>query len=64
MISLPEERALAGKAEGLGIDPLSLSPDDEQLLRYRDQAIKVLERGAKFGNADLHQVVARLLLGV
>ena len=62
--SLPEERALAGKADPLGVEPIKLDPHTSDLARYRDRAQQVLDTGAKFTADDLHAILARIVVGI
>jgi len=62
MRSLPEVRALAGKADGAGTDPVQIAPDAPDLQRFADEAERVLRTGGRFRDTDLHQIIARLLL--
>jgi len=59
--SLPEERALMGKADSRGIDPVQLDPYDLDIARYHQEAKRILDNGGRFENEDLHTIVARLV---
>lgn len=63
-ISLPEERALAGKADAHGIEPVSLDIADDELHRFKEKAKVIVEQGGRFSTEDLHTIVARSLLGL
>ena len=63
-LSLPEERALLGKAEGQGIEPVALNIDDDELSRFKEKARVILEQGGRFSTEDLNRIVARNILGV
>jgi len=63
-VSLPEERLLMGKGQGLGGEPIQLDARDDELLRYKERARVVFDTKGKFTSDEIHQVLARVVLGL
>jgi len=62
--TLPEERALMGQAQGQGSEPVSLDVRDDDLSKWKEHARRVMDEGGHFPVDDMHQVLARLVLGL
>jgi len=63
-ISLPEERALLGKANALDTEPLSLAVDDNQMTADGQKSNRVYLYGETYSNEERDRIIARLHLGL
>ncbi len=64
-ISLPEQRALLGSPQPQTLGPVSLDPNDIDIARYQDRAQEIFDgTQTRFGDEDLHSILATLLLGL
>jgi len=62
--SLPEERILVGKGQANELEPITLDVADSDLGRWKEKARQILDVGGRFSNEDIHQILARQILGL
>ena len=64
-ISLPEERAVMGKTDRLGTEPISLDENEDSLRRWKEKArMRFFSQEGKFSQEDIHDLLARFVLGL
>ena len=63
-ISLPEERLLLGKAQGQGVEPVDLDAREDDLTRFKERARVIFDTQGHFSTDEVHQILARVVLGL